>query len=182
MDVCRHCCSEGSYRELGASFPGPHLQPPESEANKGVHPEEGGRAPKDRLHPFPPQPALPRGLLALQPLDLLGAEEARAAVRRDPQTACGCTQLHTHAADCTRHAAGLQSLCGAGHSSLSLTQTSCHHLPGSASKTSWLWLLWHSGLWMGPTLCSSFYSVFRQHLPQACKSGRAFMFLRPTEF
>lgn len=91
MDVCRHCCSEGSYRELGASFPGPHLQPPESEANKGVHPEEGGRAPKDRLHPFPPQPALPRGLLALQPLDLLGAEEARTAVRRDPQTACGYT-------------------------------------------------------------------------------------------
>lgn len=70
MDVCRHSCPEGSYRELGASFPGPHLQPPESEAHKGVHPEEGGRAPEDRLHPFPPQPSLPRRLLTLQPLDL----------------------------------------------------------------------------------------------------------------
>lgn len=136
MDVCRHCCSEGSYRELGASFPGPHLQPPESEANKGVHPEEGGRAPKDRLHPFPPQPALPRGLLALQPLDLLGAEEARTAVRRDPQTACGYTCMLQTDYGCTWHAAGLQRLCGAGHSSLSLTQTGCRRLPGSASKPS----------------------------------------------
>lgn len=103
---------EGSYRELGASFAGPHLQPPESEANKGVHPEEGGGTPEDRLHPFPPQPSLPCGLLALQPLDLLEAEETRAAVRRDPQTAHGglqasraCVELgippcltHSHAA------------------------------------------------------------------------------------
>lgn len=102
MDVSRHSHPEGSDRELRASFPGPHLQPPESEANKGVHPEERGRAPEDRLHPFPPQPALPRGLLTLQPLDLLGAE-ARAAMRRDPQSAYGCTQLQMGAGTGAAH-------------------------------------------------------------------------------
>lgn len=100
-DVCRHSCPAGSHRELGASFPGPHLQSPESEANKGVHPEEGGGPPEDRLHPFPPQPSLPRGLLTLQPLDLLGAEgEAVGAVRRDTQPACCCTLRHMSTGAC----------------------------------------------------------------------------------
>lgn len=59
-----------SDRELWTSFPGSPLQVPEPEADKGIHPKEGGGSPKDRLHPFPPQPPLPRGLLTFQSLDL----------------------------------------------------------------------------------------------------------------
>lgn len=162
QDVCRRPGPEGSHRELRAPFPSPHLQPSESEANKGVHPEEGGGAPEDRLHPFPPQSPLPRRFLALEPLDLLEAEEVTVAVRSDPQPACcSVTQLSTSLLP------GLQSLCGPGHcecSSLSLSHTA--RLQPSAwtsRKVSLLRLLMAVALCMGPSPCLNSYSVLYLH-------------------
>lgn len=91
-------------------------------------------------------------------------------MRREPQPVAA--QGHP------QRAAGLQSLCGV--LPIPHAQPSCRQLQGSASKSTRLWLVRHSGPWMGPTLCLSSHSVCIYAAPSpGLQEWEAFTFLRP---